>query len=82
MEELYMDIAMNLLCDMRLRIEGAVDLYEQDGTPLRNLAVKNNMPASAAAFDAIGSALYHLRQDIRNLHEAHTQESIRQANLL
>ena len=73
----YMDIAMKLLYDIRLRIEGAAELYENDASPLRQLAIENNMLTAATAFDTIGSALYDLRQDIRSLHEAHTKESIK-----
>ena len=73
----YLDIAMKLLYDIRLRIEGAVELYENDAAPLRNLAIKNDMLTAATAFDTIGSALYDLRQDIRSLHEAHSKESIK-----
>ena len=77
MEEPYMDIATNLLHDMRLKIEGAVDLYECDGLPLRNLAVRNDMLISANAYDTIGSALYDLREHIRDLQEAHMKEVVR-----
>lgn len=73
----YMDIAMKLLYDIRLRIEGAAELYENDASPLRQLAIENDMLTAATAFDTIGSALYDLRQDIRSLHEAHTKESIK-----
>jgi len=54
MEELYMDIATNLLLDMRLKIEGAVEVYECDGLPLRRLAIENDMPVPASAYDTIG----------------------------
>ena len=77
MEEFYMDVAMNLLYDIRLRIEGAVELFEDDAAPLRRLALENDMLTAATAFDTIGSALYDLRQDIRNLQEAHIKESIK-----
>ena len=77
MDEFYIDIALNLLYDIRLRIEGAVELYENDAAPLRRLALKNDMLTAATAFDTIGSALYDLRQDIRSLQEAHTKESIK-----
>lgn len=73
----YLDIAMKLLYDIRLRIEGAVELYENDASPLRNLAIKNDMLTAAIGFDTIGSALYNLRQDIQTLHEAHAKESIK-----
>ena len=39
MEEMFMDVVMNLLYDIRLRIEGAVELYESDVTVLHRLAV-------------------------------------------
>ncbi len=62
-----MDIATNLLLDMRLKIEGAVEVYECDGLPLRRLAIENDMPVPASAYDTIGSALYDLREHIRDL---------------
>ena len=74
MEEAYMDVATNLLHDIRLRIEGAVVLYEIDALPLRRLGIENDMPVSAGAYDTIGSALYDLRQDIQKLYEAHMTE--------
>lgn len=78
MEEQYMDVATNLLINMRLMIEGAVCLYECDGLPLRHLAIENDMPVPASAYDAIGSALYDLREYIRDLQAAHMKELVRQ----
>ena len=46
MDEFYIDFALNLLHDMRLRIEGAVVLYERDAIPLRRLGVANDMPVA------------------------------------
>ncbi len=74
MEEAYMDVATNLLHDIRLRIEGAVVIYETDALPLRRLGLENERPISAGAYDTIGSALYDLRQDIQKLYEAHMIE--------
>ena len=74
MEEAYMDVATNLLHDIRLRIEGAVVLYETDALPLRRLCVENERPISAGAYDTIVSALYDLRLDIQKLYEAHMIE--------
>ena len=79
MEEFYMDIAMNLLNDIRFKIEGAVELFENDAASLRNMAVAEDMFNAVIAFDTIGAALYALRKDIRKLHEAHITESVRQA---
>ena len=77
MDEFYIDVVLNLLYDIRLRIEGAVELFEEDAAPLRRLALENDMLTAATAFDTIGSALYDLRQDIRSLQEAHSKESIK-----
>ena len=74
MDEFYMDFATNLLHDIRLRIEGAVVIYEGDAMPLRRLGVENDMPVAVGAYDTIGSALYDLREDIRELYEGHMKE--------
>ena len=81
MEDMFMDVVMNLLYDIRLRIEGAVELYENEITGLHRLAVQNDMPIVAGSFDTLGSALFSLRKDIRELHEACIKESIRQAKV-
>lgn len=78
MDAQYMDIATNLLLDMRLKIEGAVDLYECDGLPLRHLAIENDIPVPACAYDTIGSALYDLREHIRELQEVHMKKLVHQ----
>ena len=78
MEEAYMDVAANLLHDIRLKIEGAVCVYECDSLPLRRLAIENDMLIPASAYDTIGSALYDLREHIRSLQEVHTKELMQQ----
>ena len=79
MDEFYMDFATNLLHDIRLRIEGAVILFEHDAIPLRRLGVENDMPVAVGAYDTIGSALYDLREDIQELYQGHMKEAGRQA---
>ena len=79
MEEMFIDVAMNLLYDIRLRIEGAVRIYETDAKGLSILAEKNDMPDASCAMDTIASALYDLRRDIQKLHAAHIRECIREA---
>ena len=81
MEEMFMDVVMNLMYDIRLRIEGAVELYESDVAGLHRLAIQNDMLTVAGSFDTLGSALFSLRKDIRELHEACIKESIRQAKV-
>ena len=77
----YMDASTGLLYDMRLRIEGAVVLYETDALPLRQMAIENNLLTAANALDTIGAALYDLRHDIRQLHTVHIQEADRAAGM-
>lgn len=79
MEELYMDVSTNLLYDIRLRIEGAVELYETDALPLQKLAIQNDRLEAACAFDTIGAALYELRKDIQKLHAIHSRECVHRA---
>ncbi len=52
----YLDIAMKLLYDIRLRVEGAVELYENDAAPLRNLVIKNDMLTAAIGFDILATS--------------------------
>jgi len=77
----YMDVSTGLLYDMRLRIEGAVVLYETDALALRQMAMENNLLIAANALDTIGAAMYALLHDIRRLHAAHIQEADRVAGM-
>lgn len=49
MKKFYTDTAANLLCNMRNRIEGIVQLYEDDAAPLQRLAETNDMLTTAAS---------------------------------
>lgn len=80
MEEMFIDVSDELLTDMRLIIEGAVNIFEMDIAPLTRLARENDMMASHRAISTIGSALYDLRDYIRKFEEAHTQEALRECS--
>ena len=67
------------LAEMRLLIEGAVNLYEGDAMPLSRLAIDYGSLSAANAFDAIGTALYSLLDHIRKLQAAHISEIVRKA---
>lgn len=56
---------------MRLLIEGAVVLYENDVMPLYSMAMKQGRYQNAAGLDTIGAALTGLQNDIRELQAAH-----------
>lgn len=56
---------------MRLLIEGAVVLYENDVMPLYALALKQECYQEAAGLDTLGAALTALQSDIRELQSAY-----------
>ena len=74
----YMWNTGNVLDEMRLIVEGAVVLFEEDALPMQRLAKEHQEWVASNAFNTIGEALYSLRQHIRTLHEAHIKEVMRQ----
>ena len=78
LEEDFIDITSQLFSEMRLMTEGAIIVYEVDTQPLCRLvhdAADNNTILNA--LNAIGTALYALRTNIRQLQEAHHKEVLR-----
>ena len=69
------------LAEMRLLIEGAVNLYEGDAMPLSRLAIDYGTLSAANAFDAIGTALYSLLDHIRRLQTARLSETLRKTEV-
>ena len=65
------------ISEIRLIIEGAVTLYEEDGSGINKMMMDTGNLIAAAGFDPIGEALYELRTHIREMQEAHTQEVVR-----
>ena len=78
MEESYLWKSGTIQYEMRLIIEGAIALYEGDAVPLLVLANKSQQYEAADAFDTIGTALYSLRDHVRNLQKAYRQEVLRE----
>ena len=56
---------------MRLLIEGAVVLYENDVMPLYAMALEQKRYQEAAGLDTLGTALTALHSDIRELQNAY-----------
>ena len=78
LEEDFIDITSQLFSEMRLMTEGAIIVYEEDTQPLCRLvhdAADNNTVLNA--LNDIGTALYALRTNIRQLQEAHHKEVLR-----
>ena len=73
--------ADHALAEMRLLIEGAVNLYEGDAMPLSRLAIDYGTLYAANAFDTIGTALYSLLDNIRKLQAAQISEIVRKAEV-
>lgn len=67
----------NEIAEIRLIVEGAVTLYEEDASGINKMMTDAGNLIAAAGFDTIGEALYELRTHIRNMQEAHTKEVVR-----
>ena len=75
----YLDRSGDLLSEMRLLVEGAITLYEDDLTALITPASKLERPDAHIALSDIGSALYSLRRHITQLQIECYKEAYRQA---
>ena len=70
----------NTLSELRLLVDGAIVLYEDDALPLSRLANKHGENTAACSFDTIGAALYELRKIICVMQQEHMAEVIRQSS--
>lgn len=77
LEEDYMWITGDAFSDMRVLIEGAIILYENDTGVLSRLAAEAEAWEAHSGINDIGSALYALRKHIRRLQEEHRKEEER-----
>ena len=75
----FMDVVADLLSDMRLLVEGAITLYEDDLTALISPAAKAEQPEAHIALSDIGGALYEMRRHIKRLQIECFNEAYRQA---
>ena len=70
-QEDYMDIASELLSEMRLLVEGALSLFEDETPVLMRWARDNNEAEALSALNDIGGALYLMRRHIKRLQAEH-----------
>ena len=77
-EEDFIDVTSRVFSEMRLMTEGAIIVYEEDTQPLCRLARDDDNTTIQNALNDIGTALYALRTNIRQLQEAHHKELLRQ----
>ena len=78
MEDNYLWISGHVLAQMRLLIEGAIVLYEDEASTLLHLAAKHKEYSASGALDTIGTAIYDMREHIVDLQAAHTKEVLRE----
>ena len=78
MEDNYLWTSGHVLAQMRLLIEGAFVLYEDEASTLLHLAAKHKDYSASGAFNTIGTAIYDMREHIVDLQAAHTKEVLRE----
>lgn len=74
----YMMNAGNEIASLRLIVEGAVVLYENEASDLITLPDADDNPDAVNAFDTIGTALYDLRDKLTAMQQEHRREIDRQ----
>ena len=67
----YLWITGDAFTDMRLLVEGAITLYEDDASDIMRLLKGDDHRKVRYAVNTIGQALYHMRDRIRKLEMAH-----------
>ena len=77
-EDDFMCLTSSHFSEMRLLIEGAILIFEEDTGPLFRLARDAEQHEAMSAMNDIGTALYELRQHVKQLQEAHSKEEQRQ----
>lgn len=75
-EEDYLDISGDLLSEMRLLVEGAITLFEDDTGCLNRLATEAGQEEARSALNDIGGALYLMRRHIKRLQAEHRKASM------
>ena len=74
----FMCLTSSHFSEMRLLIEGAILIFEEDAGPLLRLAQNAEQHEAMTAINDIGTALYEIRQHVKLLQEAHRREEHRQ----
>ena len=78
LEDDFMWIAGNAFSEMRLLVEGALNLFEDDAGCLCRLARDAGAHEADRALNDIGTALYAFRTHIKSLQEAHHKAALQE----
>ena len=74
-EDDFMCVTQNAFSEMRLLVEGAIVMYEEDASVLCSLARDAEKHEALSAMNDIGTALYEFRRHVKQLQEAHRKEA-------
>ena len=77
-EDDFMWITSHAFSEMRLLVEGAITLFEDDAGVLCRLAREAQKNEAQLALNDIGTCLYEFRRQINALQEAHYKTSTQQ----
>ena len=75
LEDDFMWITSHAFSEMRLMVEGALNLFEDDAGVLCRLAREAQKNEAQLALNDIGTCLYEFRRQIKALQEAHYKTS-------
>lgn len=81
-EDDFLWIAGNAFSEMRLMVEGAITIFEDDTSDLLRLARDTEQYEALNAINDIGTALYEFRRHVKLLQGAHRKEEFRQQDIL
>lgn len=78
LEDDFMWVAGNAFSEMRLLVEGAITLFEDDAGCLCRLARNAGAHEANRALNDIGTALYAFRTHIKSLQDAHHKAALQE----
>ena len=76
-EDDFMCVTQSAFSEMRLLIEGAIVVYEEDAGILCRLARESEKYDALRALNDVGTALYEFQRHLKQLQEAHRKEELR-----
>ena len=80
LEDDFMWITSHAFSEMRLLVEGALNLFEDDGGILCKLARDAGQIEAMNSLNDIGTTLYAFKEHIKMLQEAHHKASVQQSD--